>query len=471
MRDKYLNAERALIGSVFLNADILDDVIPIVGTDSDAFCDNDNAAVWGAVTGLYGDRRPIDMATVVNRLGGALADVGGVAGLDSYTEATATSHNATEYAHSVVSGHAERQIAQASKQLQSLIDAGDADHDALAEYAQSISQIVESGDTGGPAPASTGLCDLLRHIEERRKHGSAVTGATSGIGELDRLLRGFRPGTMTAIAARPGVGKTAIALNIALAAATANNPVCFFSMEMGRLELNQRLLSILAGRSFDDLCNSVGQSGKDEVIRKATGTIESLPLHIDDSAGLTQWQLRSRLRRWARKHRGEGTPVVIVDYLQLFRGDPRINRHEFIGQITRECKVLAGELGIAMIVLCQLSRDADGQIDPATCLSKLRESGSIEQDCDAVMIALKDAPEALIEAARNAGVQAHEFINMAVVKNRQGGVGPVPLRFHKSCQQITELFPQGGTEPAWVGRGDHEEEFPEDSYAESWESF
>lgn len=470
MHDKYLNAERALIGSVFLNPDILDDVISIVGSESDAFCDNGNAAVWKAITGLYRDRRPIDMATVVNRLGGALEAVGGVAGLDAYTEATATSHNATEYAHSVVSGHAERQITQTSKRLQSLIDAGDANHDALTEYAQSISQIVESGDTGGPAPASSGLCDLLSHIEERRKHGSAITGATSGIGELDRLLRGFRPGTMTAIAARPGVGKTAIALNIALAAATANNPVVFFSMEMGRLELNQRLLSILAGRSFDDLCNSFGQSGKDEVIRKATGTIERLPLHIDDSAGLTQWQLRSRLRRWARKHRGEGTPVVIVDYLQLFRGDPRVNRHEFIGQITRECKVLAGELGIAVIILCQLGRDADGQVDPATCLSKLRESGSIEQDCDSVLIALKDAPDPLVDAARNAGVQAHEFINMAVVKNRQGPVGPVSLHFRKSCQRITELFSEGGTEPTWLDEG-HEEEFPENSYVETWDDF
>ncbi|NDC45841.1 MAG: replicative DNA helicase, partial [Actinobacteria bacterium] len=228
------------------------------------------------------------------------------------------------------------------------------------------------------------LGQALEKLEERAEKGDAITGVPTGFADLDRILLGLQPGTLNIVGARPAMGKSAFALNIAVHAAQATNQaVLFFSLEMGKAELTQRILSSEA--SVDGNVLRMGRPSQDDwsKIGRAVARLD-IPLIIDDSAGTTVGQIRAKARR--TYSREGGLALIVIDYLQLMGGDGRPeNRQLEVSDISRKLKLLAREFNVPVLALSQLSRQLEQRTDKHPTLSDLRESGALEQDADVVM--------------------------------------------------------------------------------------
>lgn len=402
-------SEIAIVGAV-LKDNTVADRITIAESD---FYHHANRVIWKAMAGLLDAAKPADVITVAEALGGELENVGGLQYLIAAAQ-SAVPANAKSYANTVRDRAIRRRIIETGYNIERIGYQHGAD-EAIAQ-AQALAMEL---DTTEAVQESITLKDALRAMVERidRVASGDEQAIKTGFADLDRKIVGMGAGDMIVVAGRPSMGKTAFAMQIATHV-SESLPVQIFSLEMGAEQLAMRMA---ASEARIDLMALRSGRLHDEDWARLTYALERLhkrQVFIDDRGGLSMSQIRSRARQTKRKH---GLGLVVVDYIQLIAGDGN-NRTEAVGEISRGLKAMARELGVPVIALSQLSRKVEERTDKRPMMSDLRESGSIEQDADVILLLYRDE-------YYNTDTQYKGVAECSVSKQRNGPTGMVPLTF------------------------------------------
>lgn len=435
-----LSAERSVIGAVLISPERLVEVTEVVKPED--FFDKRNRIILAAMIEIDRKGHPLDLLTLVANLRavGVLGDVGGTAYLAQIQTAVPTSAHLKHHATIVAETSKLRSLIGASgtiiersfetppdpEEVQNLIDESEA----------SIFAIAAKGEARGAAAVSSILEDVFHSIEAQATRGE-FTGIPSGFYDLDEMLGGFNPGEMTVIAARPAMGKTAFVLNIMDHAATQRAEalgyapsVLFFSLEMGRQSIVQRMLVARAGIEAHRIRQGRLHDREFQDLVEAAGVLRDARLFIDDTPGISIMALRSRARRVKAEH---GLDMIVIDYLQLLSAKAE-SRQQEISIISRSLKELSRELEVPLITLAQLSRSVESREEKRPQLSDLRESGSIEQDADVVLMLYR--AEYYFPIDENKGKA-----EALVVKHRNGSTGTVELQFEGAKLRFSNREP------------------------------
>ena len=431
-----LDAEKSLLGAILLSEDVLPDVLTILRTKD--FYDEKHQIIFEAIVNLYNRHRPIDLLTLTAELKTLkkLKAVGGELYLTELTNFVPTSSHAKAYAEIIEKASVRRRLIKAGTNISMKAYEDDADVDGLVGAAEKelfevSDKIVKSDYT----PMSELLVSAFDRIELLQKNKGALRGLKTGFRDLDKKTAGFQKGDLVIIGARPAMGKTTFAQNLAYNIATINKKgVLFFSMEMASGEIVDRMISDVSG--VDNWKMRTGNLSEEEFskIGDALAEMDEVPVYIDDTSSMTIVELRNKARRAMHDH---DIGIIIVDYLQLIAGSDRYagNRVQEVTEISRGLKVLARELEIPVIALAQLSRSVTGRDDPRPVLSDLRESGSIEQDADLVMFLHR--PDYYRQNDDN--YEETHITELIVAKHRHGAVGKIELYFHPELLRFMSL--------------------------------
>ncbi|OGB87468.1 replicative DNA helicase [candidate division WOR-1 bacterium RIFCSPLOWO2_02_FULL_46_20] len=424
-----LIAEQSVLGSILLDKNAIMRVVEIL--DADSFYRDAHRFIYEVVLELFDKGEPVDLITVTDllRKAGRLDAVGGSVYVADLLNSVPTSANVDYYA----------KIVEEKSILRRLIEAGTNIVTNAFEERENVDQILDQAEKTvfnialkrvreGFSKIDTVIKGVLDKIDSLYDKKEAITGTPTGYPDLDRLTAGFQNSDLIIIAARPAVGKTAFALNIAQNAAIKYKlPVAIFSLEMSKEQLAQRMLCSEAEVDAQRLKTaSLSDTGWKKLTR-ALGRLSEAPIYIDDSATLTSTELRAKARR-LKIERGLG--LVIVDYLQLMRGRMRVeNRVQEISEIARSLKTLARELEVPVVALSQLSRAVEQRTDRIPRLSDLRESGEIEQTADVVLFIHR-------EGYYNPQSERGNVAEIIIAKQRNGPVGTIELVFRKEIAKF-----------------------------------
>jgi len=444
-----IDAERALLGAVLLDDATLEIAVEHLGPHGDdVFYSKTHATIYDAMLRANLDGQRIDSITLVNALrkNNALDGVGGASYIAELSSAVPTSANIERYA-SIVREKADlRALGQTCVMIYRQIENGDDAREVMDSADAKLNAILQRKSAGKVVSLDSIVPAVVKQLHEQAE-GGTWPGFPCGIPDLDKILGGFKPSDLVIVAARPSVGKTAFALNTAhFLAKNRIAEVLVFSLEMAAEQFALRMLAIDQGVDVQQLRE--GFNARME-LRKADAAVESLrgmPFMVDDTPGATLWEIRSRSRAFASKN---DNPVIIVDYLQLVRAlTQKQNRYLEIGDITRGLKSLAREINAPVVVLCQLSREAEMQPDGFRMLSTLRESGDIEQDADVVVILHRPTESVVKTYEEKHGVgSADNIVQATVAKHRNGPTGKVSLVFDKKQQRFHMLARPGSHDP------------------------
>jgi replicative DNA helicase len=436
-------AESSVLGGLLLDNSSWDRVSDLL-TESD-FYRFEHRLVFGAIGALVNSTKPADVITVFEHLQnqGKAEEIGGLAYLNSLAQYVPSSGNIRRYAEIVRERGILRKLVSASDEISTSAfnPRGRPVATILDEAEQKIFNIGEEGarTKQGFQAMETLVVKLMDRVQEMADNPNDVTGVPSGFYDLDRLTAGFQAGDLIVLAARPSMGKTALAINIAEHVALNEGlPVAVFSMEMGAAQLAVRVVGSI-GR-IDQSHLRTGKLTDDEWPRltEAIEKLRSIPFHIDESAGLSSGELRASSRRLARQCGKLG--LIVVDYLQLMSGSSNDseNRATELGEISRGLKMLAKELQCPVIALSQLNRSVETRPDKRPMMSDLRESGAIEQDADIVMFIYRDEYYTK-EACKEPGVA-----EIIIAKQRNGPTGMIKLAFLKPITKFESLASGAG---------------------------
>lgn len=346
-------------------------------------------------------------------------------------EAEYSTARATKYAETIREKSIRRQLNDAGHEIAD--DASD-ETKPIEEVLDSAGKKILSATLYNKQKGFAELVPILQSSLERifyiRNHKDELSGVPTGIHDLDKLTNGFQKSDMIILAARPSMGKTALALNMAMGAAKRGKVVAIFSLEMSKTQLGNRLLSLESGISSQDL--NTGHLNREDLndLADATIRLEDLKLYIDDTAGLRILEMRSKLRRLKHEH---GLDLVVLDYLQLMQGGQQENRQQEISEISRSLKAMARELEVPILALSQLSRNVELRAEKKPQLSDLRESGSLEQDADIVMFLYRD------EYYNRDDAESQNIAELIIAKNRNGPTVNVNLQFNKEIMRFGDL--------------------------------
>jgi replicative DNA helicase len=429
-----LEAEQSVLGGIMIDPNALGRVIDIINEED--FYKAANRKIFSAVLGLTHRNLPVDLLTVTSSLRdlGDLEPVGGASYLATIIDQTPSSANITTYA----------EIIKEKSTLRKLITiCGDAVEKAygqdfedvdkfLNETESEVFKIAEKSKTSGLVPAGSIIKQSLEKIEFLYNQKSSMTGVSSGFTDLDKFTSGFQSSDLIIVAARPSMGKTAFVLNIAQhVALREKKSVAFFSLEMSQEQVMMRMLGSEAHVNLSDLrVGRVADSVWPKLINVANKFSEA-PLYIDDTSGISPYEVRAKCRRLKAQ---KGLDMVIVDYLQIMDLKVKVeSRERAIAEISRNMKALAKELKIPVIVLSQINRGVEGRTDRRPMLSDLRESGSIEQDADIVMMIYRD--EYYDRESQDNKGQAEIIIG----KHRNGAVGSAKLAWLSQFSTFANL--------------------------------
>ncbi len=418
-----LAAERALLGAMLLTAEAIADAVEL--TSAEDFYRPAHAHVFDAVAALYGSGEPVDSVTVSAELQrtGLLEAVGGAGALVEMQASTPVAGNASYYAELVAKNATLRRLIGAAGEVSELAFSRPADIDAALDQAEAMIFSVASGTSASTMESLYVLVDKgVEHLEQLYQHGQSLTGLPTGFTDLDNLLLGLQPSSLAILGARPGIGKTSLALGMAAAAAMdASRPVLFFSLEMSHLELTQRLFCSEAQVSTQNIRSGRLNDTEWTKLNAAVGRLAEAPLWIDDNPNTTVLEIRAKARR---KHADWGDlGLVVVDYLQLMGGRTSAeSRQVEVSEMSRGLKILARELKCPVVALSQLSRAPESRADKRPMLADLRESGAIEQDADVVMFLYRDE-------MYNSDTSDRGIAELHVAKHRTGPTGVVKLSF------------------------------------------
>ena len=438
-----IEAESSVLGGLLLDNGAWDRVADLLGEGD--FYRYEHRLVYEAISGLVNASRPADVITVFEHLRslGKAEEVGGLGYLNSLAQYVPSAGNIRRYAEIVRERSILRKLVSASDEIatNAFNPQGRPVAAIVDEAEQKIFNIGEQGSRmkRGFQAMDTLVVDLLDRVQEMADNPNDVTGVPTGFYDLDRMTAGFQAGDLIVLAARPSMGKTALAINIAENVALQEGlPVAVFSMEMGAAQLAVRIVGSIGRIDQGHL-----RTGKltDEEWPRLTEAIEKLrtiSLHIDESAGLTSSELRANARRLARQCGQLG--LIVVDYLQLMSGSASgdENRATELGEISRGLKMLAKELKCPVIALSQLNRSVETRPDKRPMMSDLRESGAIEQDADIIMFIYRDEYYTK-DACKEPGVA-----EVIIAKQRNGPTGTVKLAFLKPITKFENLASGGG---------------------------
>ena len=416
-----LEAEQAIIGSMLTDRDAVISAIEILKEED--FYREDNKAIYTAILNLYNRAEPIDIITVKSELEsmGKFEQVGGLEYLAELPEKVPTTANAMKYIKIVEEKSTLRRLIKTANEIIELGYSPTEDVEDIMEGAEKkIFNIMQEKNQKGYAPIKDVLVESFTKLEELYNRKQHITGVPSGFTELDYRTAGFHGSELILIAARPAMGKTAFALNIATnAAVKANVPVAVFSLEMSKEQLVNR---ILCSESMVD-SNKVRTGKLDEEdwtkLAEAIGPLSEAGVYIDDTPGISVMEIRTKCRKLKME---KNIGLVVIDYLQLISGSNKRNgsREQEISEISRSLKVLAKELNVPVIALSQLSRAVEQRDDHRPMLSDLRESGAIEQDADIVMFLYRDD-------YYNKESAEKDIAEVIIAKQRGGSTGTVKL--------------------------------------------
>jgi len=418
-----IEAEEAVLGSLLIDPDaILRVASYLKGED---FYREKNGWIYRAILDLHERREPADFVTLCEELErrDQLEEVGGPAEITRLINAVPTAIHIESYGRIVERTAIRRRLISAAGQIAALAYKEAEEVDEVVDQAEQILfGVSERRLTRDLVPIDRIIREYYDRIEYLYEHRGQPIGVPTGFIDLDRLLGGMQRSDLVIVAGRPGMGKTALLHSMARTAAKKfNQRVALFSLEMAREQVVQRLVS--AETSIDSRRLRLGELEEDEwpLFVQATGVLADLLIFIDDTPSISALQLRTKARRL---HAEYGLDLVLVDYLQLMRGDFRAeNRVQEISSISRALKGLARELNLPVLAASQLSRAVEGRQDKHPILSDLRESGSIEQDADVVMFIYRDA-------MYNPNTEYPMVADVTVAKHRNGPTGRVQLIFN-----------------------------------------
>src|SRR5215213_5867069 len=412
-----LEAEQSVLGAVLLSDTALPALIIDERLHPEDFYRESHAA-----------GEPVDALTLVEHLkqAGRLEAAGDRGAIDLLASSVPAVGHVRQYARIVRENAMLRRLLRASYEIQARVHSHDAPPRELVDIAERSILEVAHEDSRKDFRAINDVLDVeITKLEQLSQEGKAVTGTPSGFDDLDSITGGFQPGNLIILAARPSMGKSSLMSNFAENAALgAQRAVALFSLEMSESELAQRFISSQASIKGDDLRKGRVPASRWGKIMEASNRLAKSPLFIDDSSDLSVLDVRAKARRLLQQH-PDGLGLILIDYLQLMRGDGRTdNRVEQIGQISRGLKTLARELDCPVVALSQLNRGVEQRTDKRPVLSDLRESGSIEQDADLVLFIYRD--EYYDKESEREGIA-----DVIISKHRNGGLGNIELTFQK----------------------------------------
>ena len=431
-----LVAEQSVLGAVFITPETIislaDELVP------DDFYKPANKIVFKTMLSLFKKGEPIDATTMVSALTnqGQIKEIGGINYVVELVNSTPTSKNVEHYAKLVKEkATLRRVIADLSDSLSSAYQGDVSISDIIAQTEKSMLDISNQNTGTGFRNVADILDTHMQMVETRSQTDGVVTGLSTGFVGLDKITTGLHEDNLIILAARPAMGKTALALNIAqYIAVKEKKPVAIFSLEMGAESLIERMLA--SEGMVEGYHLKTGNLSVEEWSRlvHAQGNLYDAPIFVDDTAGIRISEIRSKARKLAQEMGGLG--VIIIDYLQLITGLKGENRQQVVSEISRELKILAKDLKVAVIALSQLSRAVEQRQDKRPMLADLRESGSIEQDADIVAFLYRDA---YYQKEQADSQEANNVTELILEKNRHGSLGTVKLYFHKEYTKFSSV--------------------------------
>ena len=444
-------AERAVLGGIFLNADTLPDAQEYVTADD--FYKKAHRLLFQAMTDLQDNGTAIDTVTVSDYLDNHnnLDDIGGVGYITDLVAATPIASNVVYYAKIVQQKSTLRKLISTAQNIASRSYTEQDDVEGLVEDAErQIMDVSENRNQAGFKQIKDVLNQAMAQIDQLYQNDQAITGLPTGFRDLDKITTGLHEDEMIILAARPAVGKTAFALNIAQNVGTkTDKSVAIFSLEMGAEQLVNRMLC--SEGSIDANHLRTGQLNEEEWqnLIIAMGSLSKAKIYMDDTPGIRMAEIRAKCRRLAREQGDLG--LIIIDYLQLIEGSGQENRQQEVSAVSRQLKKLAKELHVPVIALSQLSRGVEQRQDKRPVLSDIRESGSIEQDADIVAFLYRDDYYRDAEGDEDDDDQGGNDdgddnvgeVEVIIEKNRSGPRGTVKLLFVKLYNKFTNIAYNG----------------------------
>jgi len=430
-----VEAEASLLGAILIDADAIVKIADTVSSRD--FYDPRHVRIYEALVDLYENHDAIDVLTLSDRLRnkGNLDMVGGAAYLTELTNFVPTAANVEQYAEIVAQKGVRRRMIAASKDIVNLgYDESKQLKELIEEAETRLFEVSQQHVKQSLVSIETVLADSFDRLDDLHKDKQKIRGVSTGFRDMDNVLAGFQKSDLVILAARPSMGKTALALNFARnVGLQPNAPVLIFSLEMSKEQLVDRLLSMVSEVDAWALRTGNLTDADFEKIGQAMGTLSESQIYIDDTPGITVSDLRTKARREAHQH---DLGLIIVDYLQLMSGGSRFsgesNRVQEISEISRGLKGVARELNVPIIALSQLSRSVESRTPQIPQLSDLRESGSIEQDADVVMFIYR-------EEYYNPETERKKTADILIKKHRNGPTGGVELRFENEKQRFSDL--------------------------------
>ncbi len=436
-------AEASLLGTMMVYPNAARTGMEEGLSEEDFFVDV-NRRIFTAVSSLYHEGSPVDLTTVSTRLKdlGQLELVGGFAYLTSLTDAAVTSHNTKHYVALI---HDKAVLRKLIETAQTIVEEGTSGQADINEYLDQsekaildVSRSRRVSEFKGSPELMTSVLDMIQKMSDNH---SDITGLKTGFRDLDHVTHGLQKGDLIILAARPSMGKTAVALNLALNVALyqPRQAVAIFSLEMAAEQLAMRLLSARSRVAGDKLKTGYLTNEEWNRVNEAAGELKMLKLYVDDTPGIKTTDIFSKCRRLQAE---QGLSLVLIDYIQLITGNTggrnEVNRQQEVSEISRNLKALARELGIPVIALSQLSRSVEQRENKHPQLSDLRESGAIEQDADIVMMLYRESYYNQ-EMKDNLDPDASEPLEINIAKHRNGATRRINVAFEASTNALMNI--------------------------------
>lgn len=416
-----IDAEESVLGAVLLSSDAANVALEKLHVED--FYKPAHQQIFEVIRQLFDSNEPIDAVTVSEglRRDGSLDRMGGIEALTRLIDSVPSTSNAEYYAGIVEEHSLRRRLMKVGGDIGLIaLNTQDPITDVVDRAEQAVFAVAERHVGDGLQNIDDLLGPAIEKAEELHRSGAEVTGISTGYRDLDRKLAGLHPTNLLILAARPGMGKTSLMLNIAQNVALAGNTVAIFSLEMSREEIVTRMLCATGRIDSQKLRTGRLTEADFTKLSNAAGALYKQNIFVDDSPGLTVTEIRAKSRRLRRR---PGLDLIVVDYLQLMNGSGQENRQQEIAAISRSLKSLARELNVPIMALSQLNRAVESREDKRPRLGDLRESGAVEQDADVVMFIYRDEyyfPEK---------VESKGIAEVVIAKHRQGSVGKVEMTF------------------------------------------
>lgn len=428
-----LDAEKSLLGSVLIDEETLADISEHVTVKD--FYDQRHSMIYSAIMRLYEKHKPVDLLTLTDELKRKkeLEVIGGSAYLTELTNYVPTSAHASSYAEIVAQKAIRRRLIKASAEISELgFDEETTTQELLEKAEAELFSVSDQSLKQDLVSIESILTESFDRMEELHRNKGALRGVRTGYRDLDNMTAGFQKSDLIILAARPAMGKTTLVTNLAYNVATvAKMPVLFFSLEMSKEQLVDRMLADASG--VDAWNIRTGNLSDDDFskISEAMGELAEAPIFIDDTPGMTVLEMRTKARRAMHEN---PLGLIVIDYLQLMQasGNSNGNRVQEVSEISRGLKLIARELNVPVIALSQLSRSVESRSPQIPQLADLRESGSIEQDADIVMFIYR-------EAYYNPETERENITDLIIAKHRNGPTGKIELYFHPERLRFMSL--------------------------------